>query len=149
MVKSAPSCYLPIAQNSQGIVCGSNLIFAPESTAGLSSLNFLSPDGKCYSFDSRANGYARGEGIATLIIKPLSAARRNGDSIRALIRGTGVNSDGRTPGISQPSCDAQVSLMRDTYTRFGLDPAKTRYFEAHGTGTAVGRVVNSFESEIH
>jgi acyl transferase domain-containing protein len=120
------------------LVCGSNLLFSPESTAGLSNLNFLSPDGKCYSFDERANGYARGEGIVSLVIKPLSTAIQDGDTIRALIRGTGVNSDGRTPGITQPSSEAQVALIRETYRRFGLDPSLTRYFEAHGTGTAIG-----------
>lgn len=119
-------------------MCGSNLIFAPENSAGLSNLNFLSPDGICYAFDQRANGYARGEGVACLVIKPLSAALRDHDPIRAVIRATGVNSDGRTPGISQPSCDAQIDLMRRTYARFGLDPGQTRYFEAHGTGTQVG-----------
>ncbi|KAF2278244.1 uncharacterized protein EI97DRAFT_248698 [Westerdykella ornata] len=125
-------------ESAMGLVCGTNLLFSPESTVGLSNLNFLSPDGQCYSFDERANGYSRGEGIATLVIKPLSAAIRDHDPIRAIIRATGVNSDGRTPGISQPSSEAQISLMRDTYSRFGLDPSLTRYFEAHGTGTQVG-----------
>nr|WHF58361.1 polyketide synthase [Aspergillus sp.] len=125
-------------ETSMGLVCGANLIFTPENTAGLSNQNFLSPDGICYAFDERANGYSRGEGIACLVIKPLSAALRDNDPIRAVIRGTGVNSDGRTPGISQPNCDAQVSLIRGTYERFGLALDQTRYFEAHGTGTQVG-----------
>jgi acyl transferase domain-containing protein len=119
-------------------VCGSNLLLTPESTNGLSNLNFLSPDGKCYSFDERANGYSRGEGIVSLVIKPLSAAIQDGDPIRALIRGTGVNSDGRTPGITQPSSEAQIALIRKTYSSFGLDPSLTQYFEAHGTGTSLG-----------
>jgi acyl transferase domain-containing protein len=139
-----PQTHYTVAHHAlQGLVCGSNLIFAPESTAGLSNLNFLSPDGKCYSFDERANGYARGEGIVSLVIKPLSTALRDGDTIRALIRGTGVNSDGRTPGITQPSSEAQVALIRETYSRFGLDPSLTRYFEAHGTGTAMGDLLEA------
>ncbi|GLA95297.1 type I Iterative Polyketide synthase (PKS) [Aspergillus tubingensis] len=129
---------LRTGETSMGLVCGSNLLFTPENTAGLSNLNFLSPDGICYAFDERANGYARGEGIACLVIKPLSAALSNQDPIRALIRGTGVNSDGRTPGISQPSPRAQIDLIRGTYARFGLALDQTRYFEAHGTGTQVG-----------
>ncbi|TVY93463.1 Lovastatin diketide synthase, partial [Lachnellula willkommii] len=129
---------LRTGETQMGLVCGSNLIFAPETTVGLSNLNLLSPHGKCYSFDERANGYARGEGIASLVIKPLSSAIRDGDNIRALIRGTGVNSDGRTPGIIKPSSDAQIALIRDTYKRFGVDPSLTRYFEAHATGTQVG-----------
>lgn len=120
------------------MVCGSNLLFAPESTIGLSNQNFLSPDGTCYSFDERANGYGRGEGIASLVLKPLSAAIRDGNPVRALVRATGVNSDGRTPGISQPSCEAQVNLIRDTYRRFGIDLSRATFFEAHGTGTQVG-----------
>ena len=101
-------------------------------------MNFLSPDGICYAFDERANGYARGEGMASIIIKPLSAAIRDNDTIRAVVRGTGVNSDGRTPGITQPSYEAQVSLIRSVYDRFDLDMSQTRYFEAHGTGTQLG-----------
>ncbi|KAL3259207.1 hypothetical protein ABHI18_005413 [Aspergillus niger] len=129
---------LRTGETSMGLVCGSNILFTPENTAGLSNLNFLSPDGICYAFDERANGYARGEGIACMVIKPLSVALRDRNPIRAIIRGTGVNSDGRTPGIAQPSCGAQIDLIRRTYARFGLSPDQTRYFEAHGTGTRVG-----------
>ncbi|KAL8704356.1 MAG: hypothetical protein Q9201_002481 [Fulgogasparrea decipioides] len=136
---SGPSVTVNTAcSGSLGLVCGSNLIFAPENTSGLSNLNFLSPDGKCYAFDEKANGYARGEGIACVIIKSLAAALEDGDTIRAIIRATGVNSDGRTPGITQPKLEAQVSLIRETYSRFGLDSSSTRYFEAHGTGTKLG-----------
>lgn len=115
---------------------------------GLSDLEFLSPDSKCYSFDHRANGYSRGEGFGIIIIKPLSKALEDGDTIRAVIRATGVNQDGRTPGITQPSCKAQEALIQETYKAGGLDMSKTRYFEAHGTGTPIGdsieaRAINS------
>jgi len=102
------------------------------------AMHFLSPDSKCYSFDHRANGYARGEGIGSVIIKRLSQAVRDGDTVRAVVRGTGVNQDGRTPGITLPSREAQETLIRETYAKSGLDLAQTRYFEAHGTGTAAG-----------
>ena len=105
---------------------------------GLADLDFLSPDSKCYSFDSRANGYARGEGIGIIVVKALSKALEDGDTIRAIIRATGVNQDGRTPGITQPNSKAQESLIRATYAAAGLDMASTRYFEAHGTGTSLG-----------
>jgi len=106
---------------------------SPEMNISLSNMGFLSPDGKCYSFDSRANGYARGEGFAFIMLKPLSAALRDGDTIRALIRGTGTNSDGYTRGgITQPSKDMQVKLIQETYRKAGLTLDKTRYFEAHG-----------------
>ena len=104
----------------------------------MSNLGFLSPEGKCYSFDHRANGYSRGEGVGVVIIKPLSDAIRDGNCIRAVIRATGSNQDGRTPGITQPSGSAQEQLIRNTYRKANLNMAATRYFEAHGTGTPVG-----------
>ncbi len=100
---------------------------------GLTDLNFLSPDGKCYCFDKRANGYSRGEGAGIVVLKLLSKAIEDEDTIRAVIRATGSNQDGRTPGITQPSSQAQEALIRDTYCRGGLDMFTTRYFEAHGT----------------
>jgi acyl transferase domain-containing protein len=104
----------------------------------MSNIGFLSPDSRCKSFDHRANGYARGEGVGVMIVKRLSDAIRDGNTIRAVIRSTGANEDGRTPGITQPSRQAQERLIRETYRRAGLSLAHTRYFEAHGTGTAIG-----------
>ena len=107
-------------------------------TISLSNMSFLSRDSRCYSFDHRANGYARGEGFGALIIKRLSDAIQDGDSIRAVIRSTCSNQDGHTPSIAQPSKDSQAALIRATYKRAGLGLQTTRYFEAHGTGTPVG-----------
>ena len=104
----------------------------------LSNMNLLSPHNQCFTFDSRANGYARGEGFGVLIVKRLSDALRDNDVIRAVIRSTGSNQDGHTPGITQPSGDAQTALIRDTYRKAGLTMDKTKFFEAHGTGTAMG-----------
>ena len=96
-------------------------------------MNFLSSDAKCHSFDHRANGYARGEGFGVLVLKPVSQAIEDGDTIRALIRSVGVNQDGHTSGgITQPSKDLQARLIRETYRKAGLDMGKTRFFEAHG-----------------
>lgn len=92
----------------------------------------LSSHGRCYTFDSRANGFGRGEGVAAVVLKPLSDALRDNDSIHAVIRGTAVNSDGRTPGVTMPSQEAQVRMMRKAYAEAGLDPRKTIYVEAHG-----------------
>ncbi len=89
-------------------------------------------------FDQRANGYARGEGIGTLVVKPLSEARQANDPIHAIIRNTRTNQDGRTPGITMPSKDAQQSLIQATYHEARLDPSETDFFEAHGTGTQAG-----------
>ncbi|KAK7927539.1 polyketide synthase [Apiospora marii] len=120
------------------LVAGCNLTYAPEAYISMANLDFLSPDSRCYSFDGRANGYARGEGFAVLVLKRVSCAIRDGDVVRAVIRATGSNQDGRTPGITQPSRAAQERLIRDTYRKAGLDMAHTRYCEAHGTGTAIG-----------
>lgn len=87
------------------------------------------------SFDQRANGYARGEGAGVLVLKHIDDAIRDNDCIRAVIRATGVNQDGKTPGITLPSPEAQASLIRSTYKSAGLDPNDTMYLEAHGTGT--------------
>lgn len=104
---------------------------------------FLSPDGRCYSFDQRANGYGRGEGAGCVILKPLDDALKQGDVIRAVIRNTGINSDGRTPGVTFPSAKAQESLARRVYAQAGLDPLDTTYIESHGTGTQAGDPVEA------
>ena len=109
----------------------------------LANLSFLSPDSRCYSFDARANGYSRGEGFGIIIIKRIADAIADGDTIRAVIRGIGVNQDGRTPGITQPDGSAQEALIRETYLRNNLDRGITRFFEAHGTGTPVGDLVEA------
>jgi acyl transferase domain-containing protein len=104
----------------------------------LTDQSFLSPQGRCFAFDSRANGYGRGEGSATIIVKRLDDALKNGDPIRAIIRNTGLNQDGKTETITAPSSLAQEALIRDVYRKAGLNPAETRFFEAHGTGTPTG-----------
>jgi acyl transferase domain-containing protein/NADPH:quinone reductase-like Zn-dependent oxidoreductase len=104
----------------------------------LNNMGMLSPDSTSFSFDHRANGYGRGEGIAALILKRLPDALRDGDTIRGVIRSTAVNHDGRTPGATQPNKESQSKLIRDTYAKAGLSMRPTRYFEAHGTGTPVG-----------
>ncbi|KAF7544909.1 hypothetical protein G7Z17_g9590 [Cylindrodendrum hubeiense] len=98
----------------------------------------MTPDGKCFTFDSRANGYGRGEGIGVVILKRLSDAIRDNDNIRAIIRGTKVNQDGHTTGITLPSKEAQVANIRSVYESAGLDFNQTAYVECHGTGTQAG-----------
>ena len=98
----------------------------------------LSPAGKSFAFDSRASGYGRGEGSATVILKRLDDALRDGDPIRGVIRGSGLNQDGKTDTITTPSQEAQEELIRRVYQKAGLDPLQTAYFEAHGTGTPTG-----------
>ena len=98
----------------------------------MSTMKFFSPDARCFSFDDRANGYSCGEGFGVLIIKRLSDAINDGDTIRAVIRSAGSNQDGRTPGITQPSGEVQATLIKNTYRKAGLEMGPTRFFEAHG-----------------
>ncbi|UQC83964.1 KR domain-containing protein [Colletotrichum lupini] len=94
-------------ESDMSLVCGSNTYLTPECMSfPLSNAGFLSPDGRSYSFDHKANGYARGEGYAFVLLKPLSKALADGDIIRSVIRATGANQDGRTPSITQPSATA-------------------------------------------
>lgn len=123
---------------STAVVAGVNTILSHEFMSTMSMMKFLSPDGRCYTFDERANGYARGEGVGCLVLKPLEDAIRDHDTIQAVIRGSGSNQDGRTPGITLPSVDAQEELMRSVYEAAGLDPLETEFVEAHGTGTQAG-----------
>ncbi|KAJ5683540.1 polyketide synthase [Penicillium macrosclerotiorum] len=123
---------------TMAIAAGVNLILSHEFMSTMSMMRFLSPDGRCHTFDEAANGYARGEAIDCLILKPLADALQNGDTIRAVIRGTGSNQDGRTPGITLPSGSSQEALIRDVYNRAGLCPSETDVVEAHGTGTQAG-----------
>ncbi|KUI56669.1 Lovastatin diketide synthase LovF [Cytospora mali] len=127
-----------LGETAQALVGATNLILMPETSNHLSTLTFLSPDAKSKAFDASANGYARGEGVCVLLVKSLAKALEDGDSIRAVIRGTAVNQDGRTPGINLPSTTAQETLIRSAYKDAGLDFSGTGYFEAHGTGTAAG-----------
>ncbi|KAJ5605646.1 polyketide synthase [Penicillium lagena] len=120
------------------LVTGANMLLDPSDFQILSSQNFLSSDSLSYSFDHRANGYARGEGTLALVLKPVSAAIENGDMIRAVIRSTGSNQDGHTPVLTQPSPQSQEELIRHVYKRANLPLHETRYVEAHGTGTPVG-----------
>ena len=149
---------LQTREAGMAIVCGANLILNPDMFVHMSELGFLSPSGKCQSFDAAGDGYARGEGALALLLKPLGAALRDNDPIRSVIRGARINQDGRTNGITMPSSLAQKRNMQVLYESYGLRPADVQYVEAHvkhpqlnlsvgpnniltqvqGTGTAVG-----------
>jgi acyl transferase domain-containing protein len=106
------------------IAAGVNLIFGPEAYISESKLHMLSPTGRSQMWNANADGYARGEGSGTVVLKLLRDAIRDGDHIESIIRETGVNSDGRTKGITMPSATSQAGLIRQTYNRAGLDPSK-------------------------
>nr|ALQ32785.1 putative polyketide synthase [Fusarium babinda] len=124
------------------VAAGANLILNPTQYVAESNLRMLSPTGRSRMWDAAADGYARGEGLASVVLKTLSRAIADGDSIECIIRETGVNQDGRTSGLTVPSNVAQTRLIRETYARAGLDLSKAsdrpQLFHAHGTGTKAG-----------
>ncbi|KAH8766116.1 polyketide synthase [Diaporthe sp. PMI_573] len=134
-------------ESTLAIAAGVNLILGPENYIHESKLHMLSPTGRSRMWDAEADGYARGEGSAAVVLKLLHQAIADGDDIECIIRETGVNQDGRTAGITVPSVCSQTELIRSTYRRCGLDCSKPedrcQYFEAHGTGTLAGDPVEA------
>ncbi|KAI1470380.1 polyketide synthase [Daldinia caldariorum] len=120
------------------IVASSNLIMSPELHIAAAKSGVLSPTGTCHTFDASADGYGRAEGVNAIYVKRLSAALRDGNPIRAIIRGSAVNASGKTPGISLPSGRLQEVVIRKAYQNAGIDFTGTDYVECHGTGTPVG-----------
>ena len=115
-----------------------NMILSPETTIAFSRARMLSSDGKCRPFDASANGYVRGEGCGMLVLKRLTDAQRDGDSVLAVIRASAVNQDGRTSGITAPNALSQQRVLRAALSQAGLAPDQVSYIEAHGTGTPLG-----------
>ncbi|WP_189050745.1 type I polyketide synthase, partial [Micromonospora sonchi] len=123
---------------------GINLNLLPETTDAIGRFGALSPDGRCYTFDSRANGYVRGEGGGLVVLKPLSAARADGDRIYAVILGGAVNNDGGGgDSLTTPSRAAQAGVIRTAHRRAGIAADGIQYVELHGTGTPVGDPVEA------
>jgi myxalamid-type polyketide synthase MxaD len=120
------------------IAGGVNLMLTPEPTISFSKFGMMSPDGRCRTFDARANGYVRGEGCAVVVLKRLADAVRDGDPVFALLLGSAVNQDGRSNGFTAPSAVAQQAVVRAALAQAGLTPGAVTYVEAHGTGTALG-----------
>ncbi|MGX9890428.1 type I polyketide synthase [Streptomyces sp. NPDC002276] len=122
---------------------GVNLNLAPDSTSAAARFGGLSPDGRSFTFDARANGYVRGEGGAVVLLKPLTAALADGDRVHSVILGSAVNNDGASDGLTVPSADAQRDLLRQAARDAGVDPHEVQYVELHGTGTPVGDPVEA------
>jgi acyl transferase domain-containing protein len=117
---------------------GVNLILTPHLTISFSQGRAMASDGRCKSFDARADGYVRSEGAGMVVLKRLSDAQRDGDPILAVIRGSAINQDGRTNGLTAPNGRAQVDVIRRALNRAGAGPEEIGYVEAHGTGTPLG-----------
>lgn len=125
-------------RSEMALVGGISLLVSPFPYVGFSKATILSDYGLCRAFGANPGGYVRGEGGGVIVVKPLAAALRDGDPIHAVIAGSGSNADGRTNGIALPSHETQSALIEQTLAKFGIDPADIDFFEAHGTGTAVG-----------
>ncbi|MBD3007079.1 acyltransferase domain-containing protein [Streptomyces sp. 5-10] len=118
---------------------GVNLILTEDSMAAAAAqFGGLSPDGRCHTFDARANGFVRGEGGAAVLLKPLATAVRDGDPVYCVIHASAVNNDGATDGLTSPSAAAQEDVVRTAHRRAGVSPDEVQYVELHGTGTPVG-----------
>jgi acyl transferase domain-containing protein len=125
-------------ESSLALAAGVNLILSPAVTMAFSRAGFMAPDGRCKTFDARANGYVRSEGAGVIVLKPLAAALAAGDRIYAVLRGSAVNQDGKSNGLTAPNRLAQEAVLRGACARAGVEPCRVQYVEAHGTGTALG-----------
>ncbi|MFG2342388.1 type I polyketide synthase, partial [Streptomyces yangpuensis] len=122
---------------------GVNLNLVPETAADIAEFGALSPDGHCYTFDARANGYVRGEGGGLVVLKPLSRALSDGDTVYCVIAGSAVNNDGGGGSLTTPDPRGQESVLRLAQERARVSPADVQYVELHGTGTALGDPVEA------
>ncbi len=129
---------LRAGESTMALAAGVNLILSPEPTVAGCRARMLAPDGRCKTFDASANGFARAEGCGVLVLKRLSEAQAQGDTILAVIRGTAVNQDGPSSGLTVPNGLAQQAVIRQALRGAGVAPAEVSYLEAHGTGTALG-----------
>ena len=130
---------LRLRESDLAIAGGVNMMLAPAATMGFAKTGAaLSPDGRIKAFSSDADGICRAEGGGVFVLKRLSEAERDGDRVLAVIKGSAVNSDGRSNGMTAPNPDAQVSVLRQAYADAGVDPRDVDYVEAHGTGTILG-----------
>ncbi len=120
------------------LVGGTQAIFNGRLTQLRAQAGMLSPEGQCKAFDASANGFVRGEGCGIVVLKRLSDAERDGDPIWGVIRGSAINQDGASAGLTVPSAPAQVKVIQDALLQAGVEPAEVDYLEAHGTGTEVG-----------
>ena len=123
---------------SAAIVAAANLIQTPEQFLGTAAAGVLSNSGACHTFSADADGYGRADAVGALFLKRLSDAIRDNDPIRSIVRGTSINANGRTAGITLPLASSQEAVIAQAYTHAGLQPLDTQYVECHGTGTPVG-----------
>jgi myxalamid-type polyketide synthase MxaD len=125
-------------ESTLAIAGGANVILSPEGTIWYAKAGLLARDGRCKTFDSRADGLVRSEGVGVVVLKLLSQALADGDPIHAIIKGGAINQDGRSNGLTAPNRWAQEALIREACAQADVSPGQVTYVEAHGTGTALG-----------
>ncbi len=139
LVAVAEACNnLSLGNCDLAIAAGVSSLTGPSMYIMCSKAGMLSPDGKCFAFDTRASGFVPGEGVGVVLLKRLKDAVRDKDHIYAVIRGWGVNQDGKTNGITAPSVKSQIALEKDVYSRFHINPETISIIEAQGTGSRLG-----------
>ncbi|MGB1223392.1 MAG: type I polyketide synthase, partial [Mycobacterium sp.] len=129
---------LQLGECDLALAGGANVLLTPATMITFSSAQMLAPDGRCKTFDAAADGYVRGEGCGVIVVKRLEDALRDGDRIRAVIRGSAINQDGASGGLTVPNGVAQQRVIADALNRAHLEPSDVGYLEAHGTGTSLG-----------
>ncbi len=128
---------------SKALVGGANVILSPALGINFGKAGVMAADGRCKTFDARADGYVRGEGAGIVVLKPLSRALADADPIYAVIRGSATNQDGRTNGLMAPSRGSQEAVLAEAYRRADLSPGAVGYVEAHGSGTSLGDAIEA------
>ncbi|MET8582265.1 amino acid adenylation domain-containing protein [Streptomyces collinus] len=133
------------------VVAAANFVLTPEALAAMDKAGMLSPEGRCFTFDQRADGMVPGEAVTALVLRPLDAAEAHGDPVQSVIVASGLNYDGRTNGITAPAGEAQRELIESVHERAGLDPRDLGLVVAHGTGTKLGDPVeaNALRAAFH
>ncbi len=129
---------LRAGETNMALAGGVNALLKPEAFISFSRWGMMAPDGRCKTFDARADGFVRGEGCGMIVLKRLSDAQADGDNILAVIRGSAVNQDGRSSGLTVPNGLAQRAVISQALASAGIKPAEIGYVEAHGTGTTLG-----------
>ncbi|MBG6133280.1 acyl transferase domain-containing protein/enoyl-CoA hydratase/carnithine racemase/acyl carrier protein, partial [Aquimarina sp. EL_43] len=139
LVAIANACDALVSGSIDAALAGGVYVMAgPDMHIKAAQSGMLSPDGKCHTFDQQANGFVPGEGVGTVMLKRIEDAEKDGDNILGVIRGWGVNQDGKTNGITAPNTESQTLLEQQVYDQFQIDPNNIQLIETHGTGTKLG-----------
>jgi myxalamid-type polyketide synthase MxaC len=129
---------LRVGECDLALTGGVSLVLGPESGISMSKWGMMAPDGRCKTFDAAANGFGRGEGCGVVVLKRLADAVRDGDRVRAIVRGTAINQDGRSSTLTAPNGLSQQDVVRAALENSRVAPVDITYVEAHGTGTKLG-----------